>query len=380
MAISFVTGAPITSDFNVPAGNTAVTVSQQYSTPDFLKRSYAFDFLPNSVLSFKGKGKKGRKLQVFGGAHVNRVIFKGKKAIGVEYFLDNNEDRVFIAYAKKQVILCAGVPFSAAILQRSGIGDRTILQQPEADIPVLVDNPLVGTGLKTHYGVATSITVPAQPFPIELINYCDGRNFFGPAGTGDNKRRFILAFMPNFPISLAAPAIATLISNAPGITGNDWNLRPRSSGTAYIVDANPFTMPDIRFKFYSDGDLSDPASDLSASVAMFKIVNAIATASGTTMIYPPPSHFASDAILAQDAIGLLAFSAGTVTNHYSGTCNMGTNISNSVVSSHDLHVFGTQNLMVVDNSVFPFPETGNTGWQAYLAGLKAANILGAFSP
>lgn len=380
VAISAVTGAPITSDYNVPAGDTAVSVGQMYSTPDFQKRSYAFDFLPKSVLSFKGKGKQGRNLQVFSGANVNRVIFDGKKAVGVEYFLDNNQDRVYIAYAKKKVILCAGVPFSAAILQRSGVGPATVLQQPEVDIPVLVDNPLVGTGLKTHYGVAYTMTPPAQPFAIPLFSVIDGRNFFGPAVTGDNKRRFELMWSNGFPISLLAPAIANLLPSPGGLSGTGWNLRPRSSGTAYIVDANPFTLPDIRFNFYTDGDLSDPASDLSASVAMFKIANAVAIASGTTIVYPPPSHFSSDATLASDAIGLLAYSAFTVTNHYSGTCNMGSDISSGVVSSHDLHVFGTRNLLVVDNSIYPFPETGNTAWQAYLAGIKAANILGAFAP
>jgi choline dehydrogenase-like flavoprotein len=54
---------------------------------------------------------------------------------------------------------------------------------------------------------------------------------------------------------------------------------------------------------------------------------------------------------------------------------MGTDISTSVVSGTDLHVFGTKNLMVVDNSIFPFPMTGGTSWQAYVAGIKAADIL-----
>jgi choline dehydrogenase-like flavoprotein len=139
-------------------------------------------------------------------------------------------------------------------------------------------------------------------------------------------------------------------------------------------------MPDIRFNLYTDGSLTDPASDLSASVAMFKMMNVIAQEAGLEMLYPPQEHFLSDELLAADAGGLLAFSGFSMTNHYTGTCAMGTNISNGVISSRDLHVFGVKDLMVADSSIYPFPETGNTAWQCYLAGLKAAEILGANLP
>jgi choline dehydrogenase-like flavoprotein len=105
-------------------------------------------------------------------------------------------------------------------------------------------------------------------------------------------------------------------------------------------------------------------------------MQAFAHSIGSTMIYPPESHFSDPAQLAADAGSLLQFSSITVTNHYSGTCNMGTDITNGVVSSSDLHVFGTKHLMVADNSIYPFPETGNTAWQAYVAGLMAAYFLG----
>lgn len=388
-AVANVTGAPIMPDYNVPSGNVSTSGGQDYSGPDFLKRSYGFNFLPENILSFEGKGQHGRKLRVLGGAQVNRVIFKGKKAIGVEYYLDNNKDKLFVAYAKKKVILCAGAPFSGAILQRSGVGSKELLE--EFNIPVVVNNPLVGTGLKTHYGALFAVSPPANPFPTSFVNYCDGRNFFRPAGSGDNKRRYQITwqFAPlvvTGPTVLFSPLILAALNltpqNAIGSIGFGWYLRPRSNGTAFIVNANPNTLPDIRFNLFTDGGLDDHESDLSAVVAMYRVINASAQAGGATMIFPPPSNFedSSNQLLKQAVGGGLAYSGITVTNHYSGTCNMGTDISNAVVSSKDLHVFGTCDLMVVDNSIYPFPETGGTSWQAYVAGIKAADILGVHIP
>ncbi len=374
-AIDIVTGAPAQPDYNVPSGNIATSPGQIYNYPDFNTRSYAYDFLPNSILSYQGKGQNGRKLSVRSGTFVNRVIFKGTKAVGVEYFLENNRKGQKV-YAKKKVILCAGAPFSAAILQRSGIGPSDVLSDPKVNIPVLVDNPLVGSGLKEHYGIIFGMTAPENAIPYPFLTWCDGRDYFAPAGTGDDIRRFQINY---FPTAIVLPAgilsAGSINPFQPSIGGFVWYLRPESAGTAYIVDNSPFTLPDIRFNLYSDGDLTDTSSDLSASVAAFKMVKAIADEAGLTMLYPDASHFVSDDILASDAGGCINFTQLAMTNHYTSTCQMGTSIANGVVSSSDLHVFGVKNLMVADSSIYPFPETANTSWQCYVAGRKAAEII-----
>ena len=381
--MSEVTGAPLLPDYNVSEGNTCIgTALQNYATDDGNTRVFGYHFLPTTILQPDGQAVGDRQLTVKSGAVVKRVIFSGNTAIGVEYVADDGKiDHV--AYARKKVILCAGCPFSAAILQRSGVGPLEILNDPKVNIPVVVAQPLVGTGLKDHYGVIFAQTQPTDPADQlrQVIRYfVDGRNYYIPAGAGDKIRRIQGLYFPTLALLPAGLLSALNLSPfQPGITGFLWNLQPRSSGTADIIDSNPFTFPEVRFKFYTDGDLSDPASDLSVAVAMLKLAKGIADSAGagSTMLYPSSSHYVSDAILAGDAGAQLTFSQFTVTTgHYTGTCNMGPNFATGVVSSEDLHVFGTENLMVADNSIFPFPETGNTAWTAYLAGLMAAHILG----
>lgn len=288
------------------------------------------------------------------------------------------------------MILCAGAPFSAAILQHSGIGDPTILTP--LGIKTRIANPLVGTGLKEHYGVqfimsATSTgAIPAAQF-IALTGQSstDVRQYQFVMNGAPAGQDYGIFYTQQLGLLDALPQ-SQFNATTNAISGWAWYLRPQSNGTAYIVDVNPLTAPNIQFNFFTDTAGTAGASlDLQQAVTMFKILAQVAAYSqvGATMIYPPPDHYPAplgpavdDSLLTEDAwAGVAAFSPDTVTNHYSGTCAMGTSSSNGVTSGKDLHVFGTEGLMVADNSIYPFPETGNTAMQAYLAGLMAARIL-----
>ncbi|KAL0579314.1 hypothetical protein V5O48_002712 [Marasmius crinis-equi] len=84
---------------------------------------------------------------------VTRVIFDGKKAVGVEYADDRtgrsqHDAPVFKALASRLVVVSGGAFGSPAILERSGIGAKELLQK--LDIPVLVDLPGVGENYNDH--------------------------------------------------------------------------------------------------------------------------------------------------------------------------------------------------------------------------------------
>lgn len=78
-------------------------------------------------------------------ALTDRILFSGKRAIGVAYL---RKDQPLTAYAKKEVILCAGAIASPQILQRSGVGASDLLRS--LDIPLVHDLPGVGANLQDH--------------------------------------------------------------------------------------------------------------------------------------------------------------------------------------------------------------------------------------
>ncbi|KAF9004034.1 GMC oxidoreductase-domain-containing protein [Cyathus striatus] len=92
-------------------------------------------------------------LQILASKRVVRVIFEENKAAGVEYvddIVDDGTERsaTYVARASRLVVIATGAFGSPAILERSGIGARAILERN--NIPVLVELPGVGENYMDH--------------------------------------------------------------------------------------------------------------------------------------------------------------------------------------------------------------------------------------
>lgn len=92
---------------------------------------------------------KGRaNLTVLTGAQVDRILFDGRRAIGVAFTKDGETMR---AKASREVIVSAGAMGTPALLMRSGIGPAAHLA--EHGIDVIADRGAVGQNLQEHPGV-----------------------------------------------------------------------------------------------------------------------------------------------------------------------------------------------------------------------------------
>jgi choline dehydrogenase len=78
-------------------------------------------------------------------ALTDRILFEQQRAVGV---LWQQKDQPQQAYAKREVLLCAGAIASPQILQRSGVGPGALLSS--LDIPLVLDLPGVGANLQDH--------------------------------------------------------------------------------------------------------------------------------------------------------------------------------------------------------------------------------------
>lgn len=355
LALSTSTQAPFISDYNDPTlGNIGFSAHQQYITP--LPNSHrtfsAEAFHPVGVIvDENGQGLGGRQLLIQSDALVNRVLFdRHNKAIGVEYFLQNNAAEVCQVHAKKKVILCSGSIWTTTILERSGIGNKALLQS--LGIDVVVDNPNVGEHLSNHYGSSALVAGTTSGIPF-LHGYINGTPFM----PNDNVRRLQVIGL-NVP-----PGNLNLVS----ISGE--LIQPQSRGSVHIVDKNPTIYPRLDLNMFSDGSVFTPGTDAYLTVSYYKILQ---NTYGPAVILPPA------AVYAGGDEALLAFAQTfpnlSVTYHIVGTARMGTSVNDGVVGGN-LHVFGVQNLMIADVSVEPVIEDGNTAYAAYLIGLNAADII-----
>ena len=317
-------------------------------------------------------------------ALTTRVIFEGKRAVGVEY-LQNGVRK--IAKARREVILAGGAINSPQLLQLSGIGPGELLR--DHGIEVIADLPGVGENLQDHYVMAVTYRLKAGTISVNELT--KGPRFIGEVLKYAFQRKGLLtlsaahvaAFCKSRP-DLAGPDIQFHIlpasqnlekamtegkmelDGAPGLTIAPCQLRPESRGTIRIKSADPTVYPAIAPNY-----LSDPL-DQEVAVAGLKWGRKIAAQPALAPyidheMLPGPDFSNDEALLGY------ARMAGSTIYHPVGTCQMGS--GPMAVVDAQLRVRGVEGLRVVDASVMPRLVSGNTNAPTIMIAEKAADMV-----
>jgi choline dehydrogenase len=344
---------PIVTDYNDPANSICTfTQWQLYQHADRTRGNSAFDYLTSDVVNASGMGVNGRKLRILYNSTVLKIIFEGTNATGVT-FLHNGK---FIrAISRQKVIVCSGIQ-TPALLMRSGVGPRNVLQT--AGVPVIVDSPNVGSNFTNQPFVVAVLSVPASrgvgipPTDLQSL-YTGGAFMTDSLLTGDTTRKFQLIGSWTPGQTSSDPSTLTLIVVL---------LQPESVGSIKIINNDPLQLPLVDDNFLAN------SSDVTRLIDALLMVQTIAASlPGYTIV--TPSDFSRDALETYIRTNL------SQTHHWSTSCRMGTNITNGVVDSSG-YVFGTKDLMIVDATICPVQNEGNTSSFCYFAALTIAKKLG----
>ena len=131
-------GIPRTDDFNGPSQDGA----GYYQTTTGQSRRWS------SAKAYLQPAQGRSNLLVRSNAHATRILFDGLRAVGVEYQWEMGRRR---ARAHREVIVSGGAYGSPQLLQLSGLGPATHLQ--EMGVEVVRDMPAVGSNLHDHFGI-----------------------------------------------------------------------------------------------------------------------------------------------------------------------------------------------------------------------------------
>lgn len=308
-------------------------------------------------------------------ATVTKIIIRGNTAIGVEWTYNGTNYRT---YAKKQVVLSAGVFNSVKLLQLSGIGPKDILKK--FNIQPKQFNEFVGKGLTNHIlvdGIAVFVkqilhTVEDTLGDVAQLQQWETNKTGEYTSPWNDVALFTRTanargMCPNIWMEWAAIFYDVYGSySQPGMKGISFGpdlMYPLvSNGTVAITSTNINDALDVWHYYLSQ------QADVDSLVQAIRTIQNIIHSSPQIMSYvvqeviPPPSY--TDAQLGD----------WLKTYMYTGDHNCCTNRAGKVVDAR-FNVYGINGLKVCDTSVFP--AIMGTGTLAPTAGLaaKCANYI-----
>src|SRR3954452_3122044 len=321
-------------------------------------------------------------LDVHCGRMVNRVLFEGKRAVGVEV---THRGRTSTVRAK-EVILCGGAINSPQVLQLSGVGNADELGK--LGVGVIHDLPGVGENLQDHLEVyiqyAATKPVSQQPAlkwrnrPLVGAKWLFLRR--GPGATnhfeaGGFIRSNDEVEYPNLMYHFLPLAIRYDGSAPAGGHAYQVHVGPMYSdarGSVKIVSTDPRRKPALRFNYLSTAQ--DRREWVEAVRCAREILGQrafVALDGGETS--PGPDVESDEQILewvARDAETAL---------HPSCTCRMGID-DLAVTDPASLRVHGVDGLRVVDAAVMPYVTNGNIYAPVMMLAEKAADLIAGNTP
>ena len=331
----------------------------------------------STAVAFLRPAMKRKNLRVETRACASRVIFEGRRAVGVEYTQDGAVHRV---RAAREVILAGGVVNSPQLLMLSGVGPREALRELEID--VVHDSPDVGRNLQDHLDVTLQFECSRA---VTAFRYTQWHwKFLAGARWGLFKSGFAAELL--LPIGgflrsragLAAPDIGLhLILALPGRDGRRepdregfgvhiCNLQPHSVGRISLRSRQAHDAPAI------DPDFLRDAADIVPIRAGMRLARGIVAA--PAMAPFGGAELAPGALAATDeALDEFVRRTALTVFHPTSTCRMGSD-PRSVVDP-ELRVRGVEGLRVVDASVMPRVPRANTNAPTIMIAEKAADLI-----
>ena len=100
----------------------------------------------STAAAYLKPARRRTNLKVVPEALATRILFEGRRAVGIEYLAGSEKRR---ANANAEVIVASGTFNSPQLLQLSGLGPAPLLQS--LGIPIVADAPGVGDRLNDHY-------------------------------------------------------------------------------------------------------------------------------------------------------------------------------------------------------------------------------------
>ncbi|KAF3761134.1 hypothetical protein M406DRAFT_64170 [Cryphonectria parasitica EP155] len=330
---------------------------------------------------------------------VDRIVRDGAAATGVDVSCSAGtgySGTVNLTPGTGRVIVSAGTFGTPKLLFRSGIGptDQLAVVQGSADADLMVDSSEwidlpVGYNLAEQMNTDTIITHPDVVFYDFYAAWTDPIEADKDAYL-DNRTGILTQAAPNI-----GPMMWDLITVSDGTTRQlQWTSRVEGDSTI-TNSTHAMTMS----QYLGRGQVSRGRTTISADLSMAvttepffhndgdkeaviqgikNLQAALANVEGLEWVRPMPNQTAEDYV-----DSLLVTANGRRANHWMGTAKIGSDSgleNGTAVVDLNTKVYGTDNIFVVDASIFPGELTGNPSATIVIAAEHAAEKILALAP
>tara|TARA_B100001123_G_scaffold444613_1_gene593933 strand:+ start:405 stop:2006 length:1602 start_codon:yes stop_codon:yes gene_type:complete len=333
----------------------------------------------SAAVGFLNPIKKRSNLKIEVNAHINKIIFEGLRATGVQYWQDG---KIKSIKCNKEIILSAGTIGSPQILQASGIGPSKLLQSH--GIKVIKNIDAVGKNLHDHlmlrpvYKVKNIYTLNKLYHSyyrkclagLEYLFFRTGPLTMGASQLCCFTKSDSSYATPNLEFHVAPMSTDRLgdaaLDKFPAFTPTVCNVRPTSRGHISIKSGDTRDNPIITMNYLSTEE------DRNVAVKAIKITRNIVLESNAFKPYEP-EELRPGINLNDDEILIEVGKYANTVFHPVGTCRMG-NDEKDVVNDR-LIVNGIKGLRIVDASIMPHITSGNTNAPTIMIAEKAADMI-----
>jgi choline dehydrogenase len=307
-----------------------------------------------------------------------KILFEGKKAVGVKYKQGQSVKRVY----GTEIICCGGAINSPQLLQLSGIGNGEELRK--LGIEVVHDLPGVGENLQDHLEVyvqwackePVSLYPMLNPWRAPIIGF---NWLFRRKGPGTSNHFEAGGFIrsnddveyPNLQFHFLPLAIrydGTAPSAGHGFQLHVGPMNTDVRGSIKIKSSDPTEYPSILFNYLSTENERKEWCEAIRCARELIETSAMDKYRGEEL--SPGKEVQTD----EEILDFVA-KEGESAYHPSCTCKMG--YDDMAVVDSKMRVHGIENLRVVDASVMPYVTNGNIYAPVMMIAEKAADeILG----
>jgi choline dehydrogenase len=317
-------------------------------------------------------------------ALTDRILFDGKRAVGVAY-LQGDSDTRMQATANNEVLLCSGAIASPQILQRSGVGPAALLR--ELDIPLVHELPGVGANLQDHLEMYLqyACTQPVSLYPsllwwnqpaigakwLLLGSGIGASNQFEAGGFIRTSAEFQ---WPNIQYHFLPVAINYNGSNAVkehGFQAHVGSMRSPSRGRIQVRSKDPRQHPSILFNYMANQQDWQEFRDAIRITRELMQQPALDAFRGREI---SPGL----AVQTDEQLDQFVREHAETAFHPSCSCKMGTDAMAVVDGQGRVH--GVEGLRVIDASIMPLITTGNLNAPTIMIAEKIADKIRGRAP